>query len=46
MGMSRKGEGDGRELALFGDVKALGAIWIVVATAEEFAEDRIVAAKK
>jgi len=40
-----EGEGDGRGLALFSDVKALGAIWIVVATAEKFAEDRIVAAK-
>jgi len=43
--MSKRGEGDGRELALFGDVEALRAIWIVVATAEKFAEDRIVARK-
>jgi len=43
--MSKRGKGEGRELALFSDVEALRAIWIVVTTAEEFAEDRIVAAK-
>jgi len=43
--MSKRGKGEGRELALFSDIKALRAIWIVVTTAEEFAEDRIVAVK-
>jgi len=31
-------------LALFGDVKALRAIWIVIATAKEFTKNRVVAA--
>jgi len=43
--MNKRGKGERREHALFSDIKALRAIWIVVTTAEEFTEDRIVAAK-